>query len=244
MVERGFPPVENLPEAVQRLGTVTVLQIAFETQFCPFCSGAPAYGLTKLDVWFHSTATWQITREVLRQMPSLRIPQVAALAASIHDLGKLVLPPPEMTDTSALRAAGGTRRITLPEAERSVFGLDHAVVGALIARRWRLGEDIAQAILHHHAPATDARPLMTDLLVFADRVAEELAPQVALAELDPAHDPGSTQRLGLTEADVARIRAVMKERMEWMTQTIWPQVKGTAAVDRAPGGNPERRQAA
>jgi putative nucleotidyltransferase with HDIG domain len=79
-----------------------------------------------------------------------------ALAALLHDTGRIVLS----------RLHGGyverfDRRLGTPEerisAERREFGVDHALVGGILARRWRLSGPIAQSIERHHT-SSDGGP--------------------------------------------------------------------------------------
>ena len=42
--------------------------------------------------------------------------------------------------------------INLLEAERSVFGMDHADVGRMIAQKWNFPPQVAEAIGLHHRP--------------------------------------------------------------------------------------------
>ena len=68
-----------------------------------------------------------------------------ALASLLHDTGRLVM----------ARLHGGyaerfDRRLSSPEdriaAERRELGIDHTLVGGVLARRWRLTSDVATAI--------------------------------------------------------------------------------------------------
>jgi putative nucleotidyltransferase with HDIG domain len=73
-----------------------------------------------------------------------------ALAALLHDVGGLVLAElygPEHTAASqSLTPEDRVRN------ERRELGIDHALVGAVLVRRWALRAPIASAIERHHAP--------------------------------------------------------------------------------------------
>ncbi len=77
-------------------------------------------------------------------------PERVSVAALLHDTGRLVL----------AKLHGGyserfDRRLGTPEerivAERRELGIDHALVGGVLARRWKLSGDIAGAIERHHS---------------------------------------------------------------------------------------------
>jgi putative nucleotidyltransferase with HDIG domain len=72
-----------------------------------------------------------------------------ALGALLHDTGRIVL-----ARLHAGYAERFDRRLGTPEerigSERREFGVDHALVGGVLARRWRLSNAIATAIERHH----------------------------------------------------------------------------------------------
>ena len=81
-----------------------------------------------------------------------RLPQrdELAVAALVHDVGKLVL------DQLYGDNQAGDPRDESPDdrarRERREFGIDHALVGAVLVRRWGLPKIVAAAVERHHAP--------------------------------------------------------------------------------------------
>jgi len=76
-----------------------------------------------------------------------------ALAALLHDVGRLVLLRlyPGYVD---LLASGSTPEQWL-QSERRELGVDHALVGGVLVRRWGLSASIGAAIERHHADDAD-----------------------------------------------------------------------------------------
>lgn len=82
---------------------------------------------------------------------------------------------------------------SLTEFEQARFGTDHAVIGAVLARDWGLAEDMADAILWHHADFVldmEERPIaasaveMIALGILGDRMLDKhrgVAPGAAVA---------------------------------------------------------------
>jgi putative nucleotidyltransferase with HDIG domain len=89
-----------------------------------------------------------------------------AIAALLHDVGKLVLA--ELHGT--FRETGDDR--VSPDKrirrERRELGIDHALVGAVLVRRWALSPSVAAAIERHHSPKASGHAAairLADLIV-------------------------------------------------------------------------------
>jgi putative nucleotidyltransferase with HDIG domain len=91
-----------------------------------------------------------------------------AVAALLHDIGRLVIAElhtdfdptldPKLTPEDRLRI------------ERRELGIDHALVGAVLARRWGVPPQVAGAIERHHAPDADG---LAAIVRLADLVAHQ-----------------------------------------------------------------------
>ena len=72
------------------------------------------------------------------------------IAGLLHDFGKVVLAQfrgEEFKLALEIAAIGTT---PLYEAERQVFGIDHAEIGGLLAQTWKLPENLVRCIRNHH----------------------------------------------------------------------------------------------
>lgn len=74
------------------------------------------------------------------------------VAGLIHDIGKLVEYVSFGSELKrALQAAEG-KGIFLREAERGILGMDHAQIGSIFVRRWRLPPQLVEPVTYHHTP--------------------------------------------------------------------------------------------
>lgn len=122
-----------------------------------------------------------------------------AVAALLHDVGKLVL--------IELYGSEYAKVLTLESPderirhERREFGIDHALVGAVLVRRWGLRPAIAAAVERHHSPEAEGHAAAVALAnAFVHHAAgDHVAPSALI---------GAAARLGLSEATV---RALLYE---------------------------------
>jgi putative nucleotidyltransferase with HDIG domain len=74
------------------------------------------------------------------------------VAGILHDLGQIIVSylHPEVMEQMARFCK--EKDIPLRILERFSFGLNHADIGALIAKKWNFPEQLVQGIKHHHDP--------------------------------------------------------------------------------------------
>ena len=87
----------------------------------------------------------------------------------LHDVGMIVLEqfmPKECELTGAVSRA---RKIPRFQAEREIIGVDHAMIGARLAQKWKLPDNIVCVVAGHHdldqCAAPDMRPVAAALSV-------------------------------------------------------------------------------
>ncbi|MBI3147390.1 MAG: HDOD domain-containing protein [Betaproteobacteria bacterium] len=144
-----------------------------------------AYDLSQF--WRHSVGVGACARALAGRVGENA--EFAFTAGLLHDIGRLVLVagfPQEYGEVLRVRAATD---VFLIDAERGILGLDHAVVGAALARRWKFPEPIQAAVAEHHEPGEQAARLSSlvhcaDVLAIAldfGNVAEALVPPLSAA---------------------------------------------------------------
>jgi len=145
----------------------------------------------------------------------------AYLAGLLHDAGKLLVLTHYPEAYRAARALQASRRLGETEAERSLWGFDHAELGRSMARKWALPEAVCEAIAVHHAEPGDGPPaVLAALLKLSDLLCAALecgleaeAPATVRRELDAA----SRKLLGADEMRLAllpQVAATVKEKMQ------------------------------
>jgi putative nucleotidyltransferase with HDIG domain len=118
----------------------------------------------------------------------------------LHDIGKLVLIHAYPGYPGQVHGEARTPEERL-QRERRELGVDHALVGGVLARRWGLPRSIASAIERHHAEDIDGEAALI-------RLADMLAHYVLGGVVAPAEMLAAARTVGVSPAG---LRTVMYE---------------------------------
>ncbi|MBS1139708.1 MAG: hypothetical protein H6R13_1161 [Proteobacteria bacterium] len=155
-----------------------------------------------------------LVARALAQMTG-RNPELAFTGGILHDIGELVLAtcfPEQYAKALAYRTQ---HDCSLIEAERDIIGLDHGMVGGLLADTWRFPASLRSAVAEHHSPSAATAGSLADLTHLADCIAHALGLAKTDSEMVMPVDPTAWQRLGLDSEKIAPILPqVMKEMDE------------------------------
>ena len=89
----------------------------------------------------------------------------------LHDIGKLILGQFLTVETRTSVHRLLIEGCTTDEAERRVFGTDHAEVGSCLLYVWRLPAGVIEAVANHHQPVLDPQPRFSAVAYAANCVA-------------------------------------------------------------------------
>jgi putative nucleotidyltransferase with HDIG domain len=156
--------VQNPTEAVNVLGIETVKALVVWTQtFSQFrTSSLRDVSLENLST--HSLSTATLAREIMISLPAVGSScEEAFTAGLLHDVGKLVLAARQTQKFRLATMLSRRESIPLCEAERHVFGVSHAEVGAYLLGLWGLPLGIVEAAALHHAPGNSGAQGVTAL---------------------------------------------------------------------------------
>jgi putative nucleotidyltransferase with HDIG domain len=168
-------------------------------------SNVPMYGLGENELWLHAVAASLAVRALQQERPKASIPEAATVAALLHDIGKLVMARFLKADVQALVARSEEQGITFVEAERELFGCNHAEVGGALGRHWGLPDEVTDAIEHHHETPTGTPTTLRDAVVVANIVAKTIGAGLSAEGHNLYVDPNAPKRLGLNFAGFSRV---------------------------------------
>ncbi len=154
----GLPvKVNSVQQAVTMLGIQKVVEIVLtQTLSVNLQKAQQGYGLAKGELWKQSVATAMVARNLAerRQLPLLPTVYTAAL---LKDIGKVVLHEFVERELKKIEYQVHTKGLSFIEAEQICIGMDHAMLGGIIAEEWNFSDQMVFMIKHHHLIDPEAR---------------------------------------------------------------------------------------
>ncbi|TVR70290.1 MAG: HDOD domain-containing protein [Spirochaetaceae bacterium] len=165
--------MDNVVEAVKVVGLRGLRQMLFSYGTQRVLGDGEDNSVSR-DLWEHSQRTafyaYGIARYICKRKDILDDVYVGGI---LHDMGKIVFSNLHPDTVERIRTFSLNRGIPSSVFEEMANGIDHAEVGAQLARQWNFPDVLVQTIRHHHAPLK-AQPQFRDVVATV-YLANELA---------------------------------------------------------------------
>ncbi len=171
-------PITSLTRAIIMLGVNTVKNLALSFAILKNMKASGHFHAFSTDeFWLHCLGVGVVAK-LLAAVKGLSPAEQEEyfVAGLLHDLGKLPLNKQFSEVYFQVCQLAGNERDPFYLAEERLLGIDHCKVGAMIARRWRLGVSLIESLSHHHQPENcteNSRDLVTTISL-ANQIAIEL----------------------------------------------------------------------
>jgi putative nucleotidyltransferase with HDIG domain len=144
----------------------------------------------------HSVATQRAADRLAREI-GYEARDRLMVTSLLHDIGKLVLVHAYPGYPSQVHGDARTPEDRL-QRERRELGVDHALVGGVLARRWALPKSIASVIERHHAEDSTGESALV-------RLADMLAHYLLGGSITPSELLNVARTIGLTPAGLRKV---------------------------------------
>jgi putative nucleotidyltransferase with HDIG domain len=188
--------VDSAMHGIEILSPQTVLAIATHARTYDFFDRGGTWQGVPERFRLHAVATQRAAGRLARELGHEN-PDRLSIAALLHDIGKLVLVHAYPGYPVEIHRDAQTPEERV-QAERRELGVDHALVGGVLARRWGLPRSLAQVIEAHHA----ATPEGDTALV---RLADMLAHYMLGDPISPAELLAVSRIAGLEPAQLRKV---------------------------------------
>ncbi|UCD79123.1 MAG: HDOD domain-containing protein [Desulfobacterales bacterium] len=129
------------------------------------------YDIAPDDMWKHSLACAFAAKRIAETYDDDLI-EDAFTAGLLHDAGKIILDPYVIKRKDEFKQFAGQKNMPFFEAEKAVFGFDHAEIMSRACRLWRFPETQVAAIRYHHQPACHEDNELACMIYLADVLAK------------------------------------------------------------------------
>jgi putative nucleotidyltransferase with HDIG domain len=146
--QRKKGKIASIPESVEVLSREGVEALAARTATFDFFERTPGWDVVPERFRLHAVATQAAADRLARELEFEDRDQLL-VSALLHDIGKLVLCHAYPAYPAQIHGGARTPEDRL-HRERLELGVDHALVGGVLARRWGLPGRLAMAIERHH----------------------------------------------------------------------------------------------
>ena len=179
-------PVMSLLQAVTRMGAgpcaELLLAMSVAKVFVPRSAVHRA-------LWLHCLQTALATRSFAALLAPFRSqPEVAYVCGLLHDVGRFVQIELASHQLASGNASSWRTPVDLVEGEHDEPDCDHALLGHLVCRRWRLPMVLGEVVRRHHEPLSVEGPITDEadellmLVQWADCLSLVLLGEPGMAE--------------------------------------------------------------
>ncbi|MDD5455722.1 MAG: HDOD domain-containing protein [Candidatus Margulisbacteria bacterium] len=207
--------IKTISHAVVCLGYNTIKNMALAVStYSMFDKSIVSYALEKGALFKHSYAVAIGSRIIAKKVKHIN-PEEVYVMGLLHDIGKIILDQyakDKFIDVIRLFRKGS---ITFLAAEEQVLGFNHGEIGAKIAEKWNLSDELIESIRYHHHPQ-NASPenVSVHMVHIADVVVEMMGLGLGYDGLNYELCPDSMTRLGLEGADMESLMIQIMDELK------------------------------
>jgi putative nucleotidyltransferase with HDIG domain len=166
--------VKTISHAITLLGLNLVRSLAIGVSiFEAFTKGLRDEAAMINKLWMHSFGVGMLSQEIWTRRHSRVQGEFALLCGLLHDLGKVVYFKKDRAGYARLFGMEkGPEDPAISDFELQNYDVDHASLGAALAKEWRLPTELSMVVRRHHDPCGAGQPLVA-AVAMADTLVKE-----------------------------------------------------------------------
>ncbi len=237
----GIPmEITKISQAVSLLGFRATSQLALTISVINLLDDKEDGKFKREGLWGHSIGCAVCSQTIAKKAGYPR-PEDCFSGGLLHDIGKLVLDQFLHEELLEILELTEKEEVSFLEAERTRFGIDHAIIGEWLARKWKLPLPVVVSIRHHHEPPEEregfsmSQDEVVDIVRLADAVCRRQGIGWNGDRVIPEIVPELWDRLNLKTEDVEEISETVKEEVN--QSEMFQALTGKWSDRKTDGGN-------
>lgn len=213
--------IDSVKDAVAYLGLDQVINLVLiNASEQNFKRGQSGYGLNEGELWRCSVSSALVAKEIASKIKTDN-PHAVFTGALLKDIGKIVLDRFVSDTFEKIRREVQDNGRSFREAEKKVIGIDHAELGALLARKWGFSPKMVNIIRHHHLEDESQKDNVDVCIVYlADAVCMMMGVGVGYDGLAYRFHSDVLKKFNITAVDLQRIIAGFGEKIHQVEDLI------------------------
>lgn len=199
----GFPAkIDSISRGITLLGTNELTTLALGISVVRLFQDIPNELIDMETFWKHSIRVGLFAQVLASHKVGLSEEKLF-VGGLLHDVGRLVMlrKIPEKYAQVIIRSR--REKSPLNRVEQKLLHCDHAEIGRLLAKEWRLTPTLTQMIGGHHSPAMDRFPLEACIVHIADLLAHACGDELLITTQVPPLQTKAWETIGLSPSILA-----------------------------------------
>lgn len=222
----NFPgKIETISRAVVIVGTQQLRDLALATSVTKLFKGIPPDLVSMESYWQHSVACGLAARILATYRGETNVERFF-VAGILHDIGRLLIY--TKVEDLAREALGrcNSEGELLYVAEQKVIGFDHAAIGRVLIRAWRLPSSLEEVVAFHHDPRRASRfPVEAGIVHVADILAHVTGLGSSGEPFVPPLDGEAWERVAVSTSVLSPTLDQLERQFSDVMHTILPDSK-------------------
>ncbi len=208
-------PVTSVQQASALLGFQTLLElITVVSSSRMMGKRLDGYNIEARSMWKHSLSV-AVGARALSDTYYPELVNDAFMAGLIHDSGMLLLDSYIVKNQKTFNTLVAQGK-TLQDAETEIFGFDHASLGSMYLKNWKLPANLIHAISYHHRPSdSDDDPLACIL-----HISDIMANSAGGPEANLVTDQAALAGIGMEPGDMAPMTEEVEAVVEGIIESM------------------------
>lgn len=149
----NFPSkIDTISKAITIIGHKQLSEIILSCSVVAMFKDIPQDVIDMDKFWRHSIAVATTARILASSRREQNIEKFFT-AGLLHDIGKLILFIEAPKYIKEVLDKSAESNSLMHKVEQEVLGFDHAKLGAMLLKKWKLPEDIVTSVYYHHMPS-------------------------------------------------------------------------------------------
>lgn len=200
----NFPSkIDSISQAITIIGTQQLRALVLASSVMKLFKDIPEDLINMEMFWRHSIACG-VTARIFASLRRAANVEYYFLAGLLHDIGRLIMFKEVPNEISAAIIKARESQQLLYIVEKEILGFDHAKLGAMLLKDWKLPPQLVESTAFHHNPrrSTDYQDEVA-IIHIADIIANTAQLGSSGERLVPTLDTQAWDRLGLPDAIIS-----------------------------------------